>query len=149
MIYFATHRNMYLFLPHTQYIIFTKAVIDIDGNNWSARFPSLLCANSIVIKISPDFVDQYAHELVPNVHYVPASLDNITQVVENIMDPRNDGKMRRVVKEANNWCRLHLSKESLAIKAMHALEMYRDALERYGVDAWESPILDDLVECDV
>ena len=86
---------------------------------------------------------------MPNVHYVPASLDNITHVVESIMDPRNDGETRRVVKEANNWCRLHLSEESLAIKAVHALETYRDALERYGVDAWESPILDDLVECDV
>jgi len=126
-----------------------QAVIDIDGNNWSARFPSLLCANSIVIKITPDFVDQYARELVPNVHYVPSSLDNLTQVVEHVLDPKNDAKMRRVVEEANNWCRIHLRKESFAIKAMHALEMYRDALERYGVDAWESPILDDLVECDV
>ncbi len=29
-----------------------KAILDIDGNNWSARFPKLLCTNSVVIKVS-------------------------------------------------------------------------------------------------
>jgi hypothetical protein len=28
-----------------------KAIIDIDGNNWSSRFAKLLCANSVVIKV--------------------------------------------------------------------------------------------------
>ena len=28
-----------------------KAILDIDGNNWSSRFPKLLCTNSIVIKV--------------------------------------------------------------------------------------------------
>jgi hypothetical protein len=28
-----------------------KAIIDIDGNNWSSRFPKLLCTNSVVIKV--------------------------------------------------------------------------------------------------
>ena len=28
-----------------------KAILDIDGNNWSARFPKLLCSNSVVIKV--------------------------------------------------------------------------------------------------
>jgi hypothetical protein len=28
-----------------------KAIIDIDGNNWSSRFASLLCTNSVVIKV--------------------------------------------------------------------------------------------------
>lgn len=32
-----------------------KAIIDIDGNNWSSRFGMRLCSNSIVIKIEPDF----------------------------------------------------------------------------------------------
>ncbi|KAL3816811.1 hypothetical protein ACHAXA_008674 [Cyclostephanos tholiformis] len=126
-----------------------KAIIDIDGNNWSARFPSLLCTNSIIIKITPDFVDQYTYELVPNVHYVPSSLENITQVVEHVLDPNNDVRMRNIVEEANKWCRLNLRRESFAIRALRAFDMYRDALERYGVDAWKSPVLDDLVECDV
>jgi hypothetical protein len=125
------------------------AIIDIDGNNWSARFPSLMCTNSVIIKITPDFVDQYSGELVPNVHYVPSSLDNITDVVEYVLDRENDGRMRNIVDEANRWCRRHLGKESFAIKAMRALDMYRDALQRYGVDGWESPTYGDMVECDV
>ena len=28
-----------------------KAIIDIDGNGWSSRFPKLLCLNSVVIKV--------------------------------------------------------------------------------------------------
>lgn len=28
-----------------------KAILDVDGNNWSARFPKLLCTNSVVIKV--------------------------------------------------------------------------------------------------
>ena len=28
-----------------------RAIIDIDGNNWSSRFASLLCTNSVVIKV--------------------------------------------------------------------------------------------------
>jgi hypothetical protein len=29
-----------------------KAIIDIDGNNWSSRFIKLLCTNSVVIKVN-------------------------------------------------------------------------------------------------
>jgi len=28
-----------------------KAIFDIDGNNWSSRFPKLLCTNSVIIKV--------------------------------------------------------------------------------------------------
>jgi hypothetical protein len=28
-----------------------KAIVDIDGNSWSSRFPKLLCTNSVVIKV--------------------------------------------------------------------------------------------------
>lgn len=28
-----------------------KAILDIDGNNWSGRFPKLLCTNSVIIKV--------------------------------------------------------------------------------------------------
>ncbi|KAL3794171.1 hypothetical protein HJC23_012878 [Cyclotella cryptica] len=33
----------------------TEAFIDIDGNNWSARFVMLLCTNSVVIKVCCSF----------------------------------------------------------------------------------------------
>jgi len=39
------------------------AIIDIDGNSWSERFPRLLCMNSVVIKIAHGQID-YASFLV-------------------------------------------------------------------------------------
>ncbi|KAL3789816.1 hypothetical protein ACHAW5_011239 [Stephanodiscus triporus] len=33
-----------------------KAILDIDGNAWSARLGKLLCYNSVVIKVEPEFV---------------------------------------------------------------------------------------------
>lgn len=133
------------------------AIIDIDGNNWSARFHPLLCTNSIIIKITPDFIEHYYHELEPNVHYIPASLDNLTQVVEYVLEERNDGKMRGVVKNANEWCLASRRKDSLARRALGALDMYRGALKTYNgghwMEDWESRSVlngvDDMVVCDV
>ena len=28
-----------------------NAILGVDGNNWLGRFPKLLCANSVVIKV--------------------------------------------------------------------------------------------------
>ncbi|KAL7526127.1 hypothetical protein ACHAXR_001330 [Thalassiosira sp. AJA248-18] len=134
-----------------------KAILDIDGNNWSARFSTLLCTNSVIIKIIPDFVEQYYHELEPNKHYIPASLDNLTKVVEYVLGEGNDVEMRGIVKNANKWCQRSRSKESLAAKAMLALNQYQYALEGYDgghwVDEWEGrstlEAINDLVECNV
>jgi len=35
-----------------------RAMLDIDGNGWSSRFSSLLCSNSVVIKIDPVSVEK-------------------------------------------------------------------------------------------
>lgn len=131
------------------------AIIDIDGNNWSARFHTLLCTNSLVIKISPDFIEQYYDELRPNVHYIPANVDNLTQVVKYVID--NDVKMKSVVDRANAWCHGSRSKEALVEKAMLALELYLLSLEQYDkghwINEWKSQNLfnnvDNLVECTV
>ena len=37
-------------MPFDDFMKF-KAIIDIDGNTWSSRFPKLLCTNSVVIKV--------------------------------------------------------------------------------------------------
>mmetsp|Transcript_31512 Transcript_31512/g.66281 ORF Transcript_31512/g.66281 Transcript_31512/m.66281 type:complete len:483 (+) Transcript_31512:27-1475(+) len=134
-----------------------KAIIDIDGNNWSARFQSLLCTNSVIIKVIPDFIEQYYHELEPNVHYILTTLNNLTTVMEEIVEEGNDMKMRGIVKKANEWCHRSRRKESFALESIGALEMYRDALSEYAGDwmgEWESRSsvfdnIDDMVECTV
>ncbi|CAJ1917925.1 unnamed protein product [Cylindrotheca closterium] len=64
-----------------------KAVCDIDGNSWSARFPRLLCYNSAVIKVTleEDYEEYFMADLQPNVHFIPASLDNFTYMAEYYM----------------------------------------------------------------
>jgi hypothetical protein len=64
-----------------------KAVIDIDGNSWSERFPRLMCYNSAVIGIDvsdhaptlADFEEEYymragGDRPLPGVHCISADL---------------------------------------------------------------------------
>lgn len=39
-----------------------KAIIDIDGNSWSSRFPKLLCTNSVIIKVCQAALSQYLYD---------------------------------------------------------------------------------------
>ncbi|KAL7444350.1 hypothetical protein ACHAXH_006241 [Discostella pseudostelligera] len=130
-----------------------KAIIDIDGNNWSARFPSLLCTNSIIIKITPDFVEQTTDTLQPNIHFIPSSLDNLTTVVENVMDGDNDEEMKNIVSNANWWCHSNMRKEYLSKRAVDSLEKYIAAIDQHVVKGWPRGLVqelgDDLVECTV
>ena len=89
------------------------------------------------------------------IHYVPASLHNITQVVEYVMDTTNENEMKSIVREANKWCAKDLSEEGLAQDSMIQLQTYKKALDIYANmdDDWNkvfqrfSDTLDDLVDC--
>mmetsp|Transcript_9966 Transcript_9966/g.21582 ORF Transcript_9966/g.21582 Transcript_9966/m.21582 type:complete len:478 (-) Transcript_9966:323-1756(-) len=139
-----------------------KAIIDIDGNNWSSRFGMLLCSNSVVIKIDPDFIEYfYDNEgsVQPMIHYIPASLANLTEVVAYVMDEKNEDQMKAMVKSANSWCKRFLSEEGLAEGAILQLERYKSALDSYRNDSWNhdwshvkrrfTDTIDDMVDCDV
>jgi len=89
------------------------------------------------------------------IHYVPASLDNITKVVEYVMDTANENEMKSIVREANNWCAEGLSAKGLAQDSIVQLQTYKKALDTYANmdDDWNkmyqrfSDTLDDLVDC--
>lgn len=133
-----------------------RAIIDIDGNNWSARFNHLLCFNSVVIKILPDFVESTFHDLVPGQHYVSASLENITRVVEHVMDENSDEKMQVIISNANSWCAKNMNRNALARSAIKAIEKYSDMLNGYDKH-WQEKWLNnnelnyasDVVECNI
>jgi hypothetical protein len=94
----------------------------------------------------------------PMVHYLPASLDNITDVVAYAVDEENDVEMRAMVASANSWCKGALTEEGLAKDAIIRLDAYRRALDSYGngswVEEWKrvrlrfTETVDDLVDCD-
>ncbi|KAL3785382.1 hypothetical protein HJC23_011065 [Cyclotella cryptica] len=53
-------------------------ITEIDGNNWSRRFSRLLCTWL---------------SLSPNVHYLPATLDNVTDVARYVVDEEHETEM--------------------------------------------------------
>jgi hypothetical protein len=89
-----------------------KAVFDIDGNSWSERFPRLMCYNSavVLVTIDDDFEEYFMSDLIPGVHFIPANLENFTDVAKMVTDKRNDNMLLEVVKNANAWCRNYLTK---------------------------------------
>lgn len=90
------------------------------------------------------------------VHYVPASLHNITDVVSYVTDESNDERMQEMVKSANSWCKEYLSEEGLARAAIQQLGVYKSALDAHE-ESWNADwkrvkrrfadTVDDLVEC--
>lgn len=116
----------------------------------------LLCTNAVVIKVDPDYVDYWYEDLIPGIHYIPASLENMTEVAKYVVDPQNDEEMKSVVKAANSWCKRTLTEEVLIRDEMYQLEEYESALEAYDetnhwMNQWRalrtSGIINDLVEC--
>lgn len=114
-----------------------KAIIDIDGMKWSSRFGNLLCFNSVVIKIEPDYVEEFYKQLQPMVHYVPATLDNLTETVKYVMDDGNEEQIKEIVANAQGWCLKTMTGTAMRKEAAHSLNAYRKSLELYGagVDA--------------
>lgn len=89
------------------------------------------------------------------IHYVPASLDNITEVVEYVMDTANENEMKSIVNAADKWCAKSLSAKGLARDSLVQLQTYKKALDSYSNmdDDWNkvfqrfSDTFDDLVDC--
>jgi hypothetical protein len=108
-----------------------KAVFDIDGNSWSERFPRLMCYNSAIVRIgigNDEMEEYFMTDVIPGVHYIPATLENFTTVANMIMQPENDAMLRRVMQNANQWCRERLTVERLNLDFLSVLNGYVDAL---------------------
>ena len=94
----------------------------------------------------------------PMVHYLPATLDNITDVVAYAVNDENDDEMRGIVSSANSWCKVSLSEEGLAYDSINRLDAYRRALDSYDGGSWVEEwgrirrrfdeTIGDLVDCD-
>jgi uncharacterized protein (DUF2384 family) len=110
----------------------------------------------VLLQITPDYTEYFYDELRPNVHYIPASLDNITEVARYIVDKANESEMKNVVKAARSWCKRKMTKDAIAADVMTRLEMYFKALDAYREQEdwkeWNNFIsfypFRNLVECD-
>lgn len=125
-----------------------RAVIDIDGNAWSGRAPRLMCSPTLLIRIVPEYVAYFQHQLIPNVHYLSATLEfnpnnhseplgNFTEVVKFAMAEENRPVIRQIVKNAQNWCRQEMLVPNLQHRFLESLDEYLGILDRSGMK-WES-----------
>jgi hypothetical protein len=118
--------------PMTNFMQY-KAVLDMDGNSWSSRFGTLLCYNTVVVKVEPKFYEYFYPELKPWKHYVPVKND-LSDFHENIawiLDPKNEKVMLDIIESANNWCAHRLLPEELARDQLDIWESYNRRLDRH------------------
>lgn len=108
-----------------------KAILDMDGNSWSSRFSTMLCYNSLAIKVEPDYADHFFFDLIPWKHYVPIKSD-LSDLIDNIkfvLDPANDGIVLNIIAAANQWCTQRLTKSALALDQLDIWNSYVERLD--------------------
>ena len=107
-----------------------KAILDIDGNAWSARLGKLLCYNSVVIKVESSFVGYWEKELKPWVHYIPVEADfsDLEKTVRYVMDPQNAEQIQQVIKNSQAFCRTKLTMEQYTVDLLWTLLAYRELI---------------------
>lgn len=118
-----------------------RAILDADGNSWSSRFGSLLCTNSVVLKVEPKYVDYFNKYLEPWTHYIPvrSDLSDLMETVEWVLSPANEPRVLQIVKSANGWCRTHMTYQGVALDMLDVLNAYVALLDRDDArwtDAW-------------
>ncbi len=121
-------------------------LVRLTSYNWSPQ-------------IEPDYIEYFYDDLRPNVHYLPASLDNVTDVTAYAINEMNNKQMKDMVASANSWCKRTLTEGVLITDAMFQLDEYEASLEIYAdnhgswLDEWRLAMKrfsrgnDDLVEC--
>lgn len=118
-----------------------KAILDMDGNSWSSRFGTLLCYNSVVVKIEPKYYEYFYPELKPWTHFVPVK-DDLSDFDLNIgwaLDPKNEKAVRSIVEQANDWCSRRFLPDELARDQLDIWESYIRELNRADPD-WTSKV---------
>jgi hypothetical protein len=83
-----------------------RAIFDLDGNFWSQRFGTLLCSNSVILKVEPQWVDYFHFTLEPWKHYIPVKgdLSDLVEQVKFVVADENEWTVRNIVANANLWC---------------------------------------------
>ncbi|KAL9184204.1 hypothetical protein ACHAXT_002290 [Thalassiosira profunda] len=107
-----------------------KAILDIDGNAWSARLGKLLCYNSVVIKVEPEYVGYWEKDIEPWVHYIPVESDfsDLEKTVRYVVDPKNEEQIKRIIKNGQQFCRTKLTLEQYTVDMLWTLMAYAELL---------------------
>lgn len=113
-------------------------IIDIDGNSWSSRFGKLLCYNSVILKVEPQYIDYFYKSLVPWTHFIPVKhdLSDLISKARFVTDRKNQDIIQRIVYNANSWCRRHMIFRVISHDILDIWEEYVHLLDR-GNPEWQ------------
>mmetsp|Transcript_4312 Transcript_4312/g.8262 ORF Transcript_4312/g.8262 Transcript_4312/m.8262 type:complete len:615 (-) Transcript_4312:145-1989(-) len=113
-----------------------KAILDVDGNSWSERFPRLLCMNSVVLKVHPEMVGHIYPMLKPWVHYVPIARDSsdLKNISQWILHPDQDQLLQQIIENANKFCQQYFTQNKAMEYVLDALEFYVQRLNEANPD---------------
>jgi hypothetical protein len=117
-------------IPHDDFQKW-RAVVDLDGDSWSSRFGSLLCSNSVVLKVEPRHVEYFYDSLKPWEHYIPVSRDlsNLEEIVDRyVVSDDNLAVTRGIIENAQQWCRTNWVRRAHAEKLLDSLTFYVEKL---------------------
>jgi Glycosyl transferase family 90 len=119
------------FIPSSDFAKYA-AILDTDGNSWSSRFGRLLCTNSVVLKVEPQYVDYFYKYLEPWVQYVPVreDLSDLLEKVEWALHPRNADQVQAVIARANQFCVQRMLHSSVTRDILDIFEAYVTSLDR-------------------
>jgi Glycosyl transferase family 90 len=118
-----------------------KAILDMDGNSWSSRFGTLLCYNSVVVKVEPKYFEYFYPELKPWTHYIPVKndLSDFDKNIKWALDTKNENAVRDIIESANDWCSRRFLPEELARDQIDIWESYVREMNR-GDPHWETKL---------
>jgi Glycosyl transferase family 90 len=122
-----------------------QAILDMDGNSWSSRFGTLLCYNSIVLKVTPAYVDSFYYQLRPHVLYVPIDSSGnsgtwLEALTRKMLDPGQAAQVGQMVDQANAWCRNYFATENLAREYLDIWQTYATWIQRGSQTAWPARV---------
>ena len=78
-----------------------KAVITVDGTGTSASFRSKLALDAVMLKMESPLVQEIERVVLPGVHYMPFTMQNVSEVVQYVLAEENAAEMQAMVRRAH------------------------------------------------
>ena len=100
-----------------------KAVVVVDGHGPAFSFRNKLALDAVVLKMASPLVQEFERVILPGVHYVPFTMQNVSAAVEFVLADENAAEMQAMVRRAHAAMAEELGLEKVA-------ERMRDDLVR-------------------
>lgn len=103
-----------------------EMVLDSD----SISLVHVYVTNLLFNQVDPSYADYFFEELVPWKHYVPVhqNMSNLIDTINYVVADSNQKEMRRIVRQANKWCKNKMTSTQMAVDLLWILISYSELL---------------------